>query len=191
MEWQGRNPSTPARVESANILTESNIRDLVRLVDEELDGVAHEQRRNLETIEGELAAVRRWLERLYRAIETTDLDLADLTPRIKEHRERQERLASAAEEARALLSERREVLDDVDTITVFAQDMSDFLMESDLTESKAFIKSFVKEIAVDPGKAIIRYSIPMPVDSRIPGRDSEAVALRNSVLPTVHVGRKW
>ncbi len=156
LEWQGRNPSTPARVESANILTESNIRDLVRLVDEELDGVAHEQRRNLETIEGELAAVRRWLERLYRAIEITDLDLADLTPRIKEHRERQERLASAAEEARALLSERREVLDDV-----------------------------------DPGKAIIRYSIPMPVDSRIPGRDSEAVALRNSVLPTVHVGRKW
>ena len=86
LEWQGRNPSTPARVESANILTESNIRDLVRLVDEELDGVAHEQRRNLETIEGALAAVRRWLERLYRAIETTDLDLADLTPRIKEHR---------------------------------------------------------------------------------------------------------
>ena len=29
----------------SNILTESNIRELVRLVDEEMDGVAHEQRK--------------------------------------------------------------------------------------------------------------------------------------------------
>ena len=76
----------------SNILTESNIRDLVRIVDEEMDGVAHEQRQRLETIEGELAEVKQWLDRLYRAIETTDLDIADIAPRIKEHRERQERL---------------------------------------------------------------------------------------------------
>ena len=37
-----------------NILTESNIRDLVRLVGEEMDGVAREQRQKLETIESEL-----------------------------------------------------------------------------------------------------------------------------------------
>ena len=90
-----------------NILTERNIRDLVRLMDEETDGVAHEQRQSLESIEEELAEVRRWLERLYRAIETTDLEVTDLAPRIREHRERQERLEFAAEEARGLLAERR------------------------------------------------------------------------------------
>ena len=36
----------------ANILTESNIRDLVKLLDEEMDGVAAEQRERLETIDG-------------------------------------------------------------------------------------------------------------------------------------------
>ncbi len=50
----------------ANVLTESNIRDLVRLVGEEVDGVAHEQRRKLETIESELANVRRRLDPLAR-----------------------------------------------------------------------------------------------------------------------------
>ena len=126
-----------------------------------MDGVAGEQRQNLETIEEELEEVRRWLDRLYRAIETTDLDISDITPRIKEHRERRERLEIAAEKARVLLSERRVILNEVDTITAFARDMSDYLVKSSLTESRAFIKSFIKEIAVAPGKATIRYTIPI------------------------------
>ena len=46
-----------------NVLTESNIRDLVKLLDEEMDGVAAEQRERLETIEEELDEVKRRLGR--------------------------------------------------------------------------------------------------------------------------------
>ena len=171
-----------------NILTDSNIRDLVRLVDEEMDGVAREQRERLETVDAELAEVRRKMDRLWHAVESTDLEINDILPRLREHKERQEKLEIAAEEARALLSERREVLDDVDTITAYAHEMRDFLLKSDLTESRAFVKSFVKEIDVAPGSAVIRYSIPMPEDSRIPGRDVEEIALAAPVLSTVHYG---
>ena len=171
-----------------NILTGSNIRDLVRLVDEEMDGVAREQREKLETVEAELAEVRRKMDRLWHAVETTDMEVDDFKPRIREHKERQEKLEVAAGDARMALAERREVLDDVDTITAYARDMRDFLLKSDLTESRAFIKSFVKEIDVAPGRAVIRYSIPMPEDSRIPGRDTEEVALTSPVLSTVHYG---
>ena len=145
----------------ANILTESNIRDLVRLMDEEMDGVAAEQRERLENIEAELIEVRRRLDRVWHVIENSELDISDATSRIREHRERQEKLEIAAEEARALLSERRAVLDNVDTIAAFAEDMSDFLMTSEITESRAFIKSFVKEIKVKPGKATVYYTIPI------------------------------
>ena len=169
----------------ANILTEGNIRELVKLVDEEMDGVAKEQRVKLETVEAELADVRRRLERLYNLVETTDMDIDDFKPRIRDHRERQE---ATAEEARALLSQRRVVLDDVKTITAYAEDMSEFLNESELTERRAFIESFVKEIVVRPGNAIVRYSIPMPEDSRIPGRVAEEVALHGPVLSTVKLG---
>ena len=138
-----------------NILTESNIRDLVQMVDEEMDGVAREHRDQHEAIQGELAEVRRRLDRLWHAVETTELDIDDIAPRIRGHRERQERLEVAAEEVRSLLSERRHILDDVETITIFAQDMSRFLTESPITESKAFIRSFVKEIAIRPDSATI------------------------------------
>ena len=175
-----------------NVLTESNIRTLVKLVDEEMDGVAKEQRQKLETIEAELVDVKRRLGRLYDLAETTDLDIDDFKPRIREHRERQEKLEATAEEARAMLSQRREVLDDVETITAYALDMSMFLNESELTERRAFIESFVKEIVVMPGNALLRYTVPMPDDSLIPGRATEKVALNGSVLSTVHDGGpKW
>ena len=60
--------------------------------------------------------------------------------------------------------------------------------ESELTERRAFIKSFVKEIIVVPGDALLRYTVPMPDDSLIPGRSAERVALNGSVLPTLPDG---
>ena len=142
----------------------------------------------LETVEAELSDVRRRLERLYNLVETTDMDIEDFKPRIRDHRERQERLEATAEEARALLSQRRVVLDDVMTITAYAEDMNEFLNESELTERRAFIESFVKEIVVRPGNAVVRYTIPMPEDSRIPGRVAEDLALHGPVLSTVKYG---
>ena len=79
-------------------------------------------------------------------------------------------------------------MDDVETITAFAQDMRQFLAESEITESRAFLKSFVKEIEVAPGNATIRYTIPMPEDSRIPGLYEGDVALKRPLPSTVESG---
>ena len=99
-----------------NILTESNVRGLVRTLDEEMDGMAREQRKRLESIEAELQDVKRRLGRVWQALETTDLDMADSAERIRELRDRKERLEKASEEARGVLSERRKLLDRADTI---------------------------------------------------------------------------
>ena len=112
--------------------------------------MAREQRKTLRTIETELADVRRRLDTIYNLVETTPVDMADFTPRIRHHRERQERLEYSAEQARAALAQHRQVLDDVNTIAAYAKDMRDFLKESELTERRAFIKSFVKEIVSCP-----------------------------------------
>ena len=142
----------------SNILTEGSITELVKVVDEEMAGIAQEQRKRLRIIED----VKRRLGRIWNAIETSDLDVADASDRIKEHRERKERLEDAAADARAILSERRAHLDDVKTISAYAKDMRDFLKDSELTERRAFIESFVKEIVVMPGDALRRYTVPMP-----------------------------
>ena len=145
----------------SNILTEGGITELVKAVDEEMDGVAQDQRKRLRTIDDELEDVKRRLGRIWNAIETSDIDIADASDRIKEHRERKERLEDAAADARAILSERRAHLDDVKTISAYAKDMRDFLNESELTERRAFIESFVKEIVVMPGDVLMRYTIPI------------------------------
>ena len=175
-----------------NVLTESNIRDLVKLLDEEMDGVAREQRERLETIEEELEDVKKRLGRIWQVIETTDIEMADASERIREHRERKEKLEIAAEEARALLSDRRQFLDSADIIAAFAADMSEFLKSSELTETKAFVRSFIKEIVVKPGKAAIVYSIPTPDDSPIGGADAAEIALNGGVMNSVrHGGPDW
>ena len=145
-----------------NVLTESNIRDLVKLLDEEMDGVAREQRERLESIDGELEEVKNQLGRVWHFIARSDsVDVAEASDLIVELRERKEKLEIATEEARALLKERRQFLDSADTIAAFAAEMSDFLKTSELTETKAFVGSFVKEVVVKPGRAAIVYSIPV------------------------------
>ena len=148
----------------SSILTDGSITELVKVVDEQMDGIAGEQRKRLKTIEDELEDVKRRLGAIWNAIETSAIDISDASDRIKEHRERKERLEDAAADARAILSERRAHLDNVDTIAAYARDMKDFLEESELTERRSFIESFVKEIMVIPGDALIRYTVPMPND---------------------------
>ncbi len=172
----------------SNILTDGNIRALVKVVDEQMDGVAGDQRKKLQTIEKELADVRRRLDTIYNLVETTEVEMADFTPRIRQHRERQERLEYSADQARAALAQRRNVLDDVNTIAAYAQDMSAFLKESELTERRTFIESFVKEVIVMPDNALMRYTVPMPEDSFLAGGVTEKVALNGSVLASIHVG---
>ena len=66
----------------SNVLTEGNIRALVKVVDEQMDGVAREQRKRLETIEDELEDVKRKLGRIWHFVETTDINMADASDRI-------------------------------------------------------------------------------------------------------------
>ena len=57
-----------------------------------------------------------------------------------------------------------------------AADIGESLRTSDITESKAFLRTFIKQIAVKPSWAVINYTIPMPEDSPIGRKDAAEVA---------------
>ena len=61
-----------------HILTDSNIRELVGLIDEELAEVEGEGLLRLKSIEKELDVVRRSVTRLWEAVETSDLEPVDI-----------------------------------------------------------------------------------------------------------------
>ena len=72
------------------ILNEETIVALVTLVAEEIDAMAGELSGRLEVVEAELGDVRKRLEKLYEAIETSELTLEVLSPRIMSLRHRED-----------------------------------------------------------------------------------------------------
>ncbi len=139
--------------------------------------------------EAELEAVKKQLGRVWHFISNSEnIDVAAASDHIVDLRERKENPESAADESRAVLAERRQYLDSADTIATFAEEMSEFLKTSELTETKAF----VKEIQIKPGKASIIYSMPTPDDSPLGGADSAEIALNGGDRKSVrHGGPTW
>ncbi len=80
------------------------------------------------------------------------------------------------------------MLNQLDTVTAYVRDMAAFLRESGITETKAFVRSFVKQVAVSPARAVIHYTIPTPWDSPLAGADAAEVALAGGVMSTASSG---
>jgi len=115
----------------------------------------------LDSIADEIADVDRRLERLYDALETGKIQLADLAPRIQQLRQRREQLQAAKWELEHQLSDRRVELADAETVARCVSELRDLLNESSLAERKAFIRSFVKEVKVTGDEVLLTYTMPM------------------------------
>ncbi len=144
------------------ILTEETIVELVTLVAEEIDAMAGELAGRVEVIEGELADVRRRLGRLYEALETSDLTLEVLSPRIFSLRHREEQLEAALDDAVRQLEQRRIELPTTEEMKEYVADLREFLKEGTIPERKALIRNFVEDIKVAGDEATLTYTIPMP-----------------------------
>ena len=162
----------------SSILAKNSDGDMTTVVVKELDRLVQEQRGRLEIIESDLKDVRRRLDRLWDFVESTDDDLADTaSPRIRENRDRQVRLEVSLQEANAILSQRMAIRDDVAIMTAKAQDATDFPEISELPERRVFVETFIMDIVVMPGKAVINYKVPIAKDSQNPEGDSEELDL--------------
>ena len=146
------------------ILTEETIVELVTLVAEEIDAMAGELSGRLEVVDAELADVQSRLHRLYEALETSELTLEVLSPRIFSLRHREEQLEAAREDAVSQLEQRRVELPTTEEIKGYVADFREFLQEGTFPERKALIRNFVKGIEVTGDEAVLTYTIPMPSD---------------------------
>ena len=145
-----------------HILTEENLRELVRLVNEEMDAQASEYRDRLDTVIREIDETNHRLSRLYDALETGSLTMEDLAPRIRDLRQRQKQLETSRLELETSLSDRRVELADLGLVTEYAADLRNALTYSSLADQRAFIRSFVKEVKVTGTDALLTYTMPLP-----------------------------
>ena len=118
----------------------------------------------LEVVEAELSDVRKRLEKLYEAIETSELTLEVLSPRIMSLRHREEQLEAAREDAETRLEQRRVVLPETEEIVEYAAEFRAFLKDGTIPGKKVLIRNFVEGIEVVGDEATLTYTVPMPSD---------------------------
>ncbi len=146
------------------ILTEETITELVTLVAEEIDALAGEVNGRLKAINAELNDVESRMGKLYEALETSDLTLEVLSPRILALKSRQDQLTAAKEEAEGRLERRRVELPTSREIKGYVADFRALFQEGTFPERKALIRNFVQGIEVVEDEAVLTYTIPMPQD---------------------------
>ena len=146
------------------ILTEETITELVTLVAEEIDNIAGEMNGRLTAINSELSDVDSRLENLYQVLETKQLPLEVLSPRILALKSRQDQLAAAREDAESQLEQRRAELPTSKEIKGYVADFRELFLEGTFPERKALIRNFVQGIKILDDEAVLTYTIPMPQD---------------------------
>jgi hypothetical protein len=86
--WPGSQRRSIQLQDKGAYTDEENLRELVRLVNQEMDSVAGNYRDELHVIANEIVGINNRLERLYDALETGGLGLDDVAPRIRQLRYR-------------------------------------------------------------------------------------------------------
>ncbi len=148
------------------VLTQECLEELVKLVNEELDSAHGLLKDKLDVIDAELNDVKARLSKLYDALETGKLSLDDLSPRIKELKARQDTLTKARVQIEADMVVEGVQHVEVEAVKTYAQDLRNLLEEGDFTQSKTFLRSFVKKVTINGDKAKILYRLPMPPDGK-------------------------
>ncbi len=101
----------------------------------------------------------------------------DSRRRIRHHLENQERLEPAADKARIVSALRRASVQDVRRIEAYAKELGEFLMERKVTETRAFVRSSLQKIGVQPGRTVIHHAVSTLMDNDIEGADVTEVVL--------------
>ena len=104
------------------------------------------------------------LENLYQALETKQLPIEVISPRILALKSRQDQLVAAREEAEFQLEQRRAELPTSREIKGYVADFRALFQDGTFPERKALIRNFVQGIEIVDDEATLTYTIPMPQD---------------------------
>jgi hypothetical protein len=123
------------------------------------------------------------VDKLFDTIETSDLDISDITPRIKRLNGEIEKLEEDRARLEAKLS-RRDFPDlDDEELKPYIKDFTKILSMGSIFEQKSFIRSFIKRIWIDYPTATIEYTVPINKGNGPDNGKKEVLALAKNGLP--------
>lgn len=164
----------------ANILTEENLKELVRLTNEEIGQAKDEYQERLAAVDGQLEDLRGRLYKLYNALETGKLEVEDLAPRIKELKAQIDDLETRRLDLAESIRDSRVELLEASVVKAYVDDLKALLSQGSILEQRSFLRSFVKRIEVNLPEVVLDYTIPLETKRIEP--------LTREVLPFASLG---
>ena len=163
-----------------NILTETNLTELVKLTNEEIRHSRGEAEEKLEGVDRQIGDLRERLHKLYDALETGKLEIDELAPRIRELKARIDEMEKQRNSfVEDMESEEVELLS-APAVKEYADDLRSLLSKGSIMEQKSFLRSFVKRIEVNLPDVAIDYTIPL--------ESKKVEPLAREVLPFAQTG---
>ena len=148
------------------ILTEDNLRDLFRYVNEE--AIQHQKtfQSQIASMSGRLDELREKRRNLYTTIESGKLDHSDIAPRLKEINEEIEGLTVTLDKLQGQGNTATTMPITDEEMKPYVDDLRESLMKGEITERKSFLRTFIKAIRIDYPALEIEYTIPIPVPNK-------------------------
>jgi len=144
-----------------HVLTPANLIRLAKMVTEELNRNVGTYETEIRTIDSAIVDVATRLDRLYDALETGKISIDVLAPRIRELKERQDKVQARKDELHMVLTGEKAEVATPQEVAECAADFRELLREGSLVERKAFVHSFVNEVRVTGEQVLVNYTIPM------------------------------
>jgi len=144
------------------ILSESNLRLLVQLVNERLSQLQIDEKALLEGAQQRITGLRKRLQRNYEALESGLLDLEELAPRIRELRQDIRDAERDQDKIAARQSEREATAVTLEAVIPYAQKLRSTLQIGSFRERKKFLAGLISCVHVGRESVEIEYRLPLP-----------------------------
>ena len=153
-----------------NLLTDENIKELVQLVNREIEQKLSHNKETIQGIETNITENRSRIDKLLDALETGKLSVDEISPRVNELKSTIKAL-EAKRDALINKSGHQNYLLNYDQVTTYVNDLRILLEDSTLTQRKSFLRSFIKQIIVNYPKVTIEYTIPLRPGESCPSEE--------------------
>jgi site-specific DNA recombinase len=142
-----------------DVLTNDNLTELVKLINEETSSNRGTANKRLDETAAQLKALNGRLDKLYVALETGHVDMADLGPRIKALRAQIE--ATEARKREIATEDVAPLRFSAAQVQRFVVDLRELLADGTVMERKARLRNWLKRVEVDTRRGgTIEYNFP-------------------------------
>jgi hypothetical protein len=147
------------------VLTDDNLSALVSLVNEEMNKERRGARERIAAVDAQLRTLNGRLDKLYVALETGHVNMADIGPRIKALRQE---IEAAEEQKRDILAQEAAPLRvNGAEVRRCVEDLRELLADGTIMERKSWLRTWVKRISVDKKRGgTIEYTLPLAQNAR-------------------------